>query len=140
MRELRHRLTLTLTLFALLAVPCAWTTSVPKKPTPETEWERLVSEAALLSRNFSPEERADLLLDILQISSAPSSQVRQQALDLFTLSTTQLRQGHYRAVMQKNALTALSRVDPERAAGLYTTQDTPDMWTCLLYTSPSPRD
>jgi hypothetical protein len=128
MRARRHAFQGRLALLALVLVSLAWSATKPKSPKQEPEWERLVNAASTLSRSFSPEEKADLLLDILQIPAAPPDWTRQRSLDLFAISTRQLKPSHYRAVMQKNALTVLSRVDPEKATKLYTTQDTPDMW------------
>jgi hypothetical protein len=88
-----------------------------------------------MAAHFSPEERADLLLDLLHSPAGRhSDKGKQWSLELFSISTKQLRPGHYRASMQKNALTALSRIDPQRAAQLYTTQDTPDMWNQTVST------
>src|SRR6516165_4568855 len=127
MGGLRHWVTVLL--IASMTAPCAFAGAQParKKP-PQPDWLRFVNEAYTLSPNFSPEEKADLLLDMLDVPALSQEQKERWSLEIFSLATKDIRPSHYRAAMQKNALVALCKVNPEKAAALYTTQDTPEMW------------
>ncbi|MFN0170605.1 MAG: hypothetical protein ACKV22_29640 [Bryobacteraceae bacterium] len=86
----------------------------------------LLEEADLVAAHFSPAERADLLLSLANASGTRErKRTEAWALDLFQISTRQLDDSLYRRAMQKNALTALSAVNPLRAADLYEFQDPP---------------
>lgn len=92
--------------------------------------ERLILQAESISRNFSPEERADLLLDILDTPAGTSAENgKKWSLELFAISKDQLSPGPYRAAIQKNALVDLTKVDVLETVRLFRDQDTPDMWT-----------
>ncbi|MGA7293212.1 MAG: hypothetical protein WBW53_12600 [Terriglobales bacterium] len=91
-------------------------------------WQQLLEEADAVSHDFSPEERADFLGNAALAAHGSPRLCEAFSLELFTIASTKLQPGRYRAAMQKNALVALSRVDPEKAASLFTKQDTPDMW------------
>lgn len=122
MFQLTKHTLLACSLFLFTASSAKATTSVP-------EWKRLVEEAYLTSRSLSPEERADLLLTLLETRAADDQKQREAwSLELFRITTQELKPSHYRAAMQKNALVDLCKADPWKAAELYTTQDTPDMW------------
>ncbi|MFQ5777190.1 MAG: hypothetical protein ACE5IP_04200 [Terriglobia bacterium] len=87
---------------------------------------QLLEEANAISRNFIPEERADLLLELSQFAVAlDPPRANSWSLELFQIATNELAPGPYRAAMQKNALTTLARTDPMRAAELYTLQNPP---------------
>jgi len=64
----------------------------------------------------------------LDVPALSQEQKERWSLEIFSLATKDIRPSHYRAAMQKNALVALCKVNPEKAAALYTTQDTPEMW------------
>lgn len=128
MRAARHAFNTNCVLFLVLAAHLAWCGASKEKNSKESESERLIREAYTISLGFAPEHRADLLLDILQVPNANAADVlKERSLELFAL-TRQMKLGSFRASMQKNALVSLSKVDPEKAAELYLTQDTPDMW------------
>jgi len=96
---------------------------------PKSEGERLIAQAQAISSGFSPEERADLLLDILDTPAGRFvDNGRKWSLELYSISRRQLQPGPYRAAVQKNALIDLANVDPVKAAQLFKSQDTPDMW------------
>ncbi len=117
----------------LACAETAGTRTVSKKPEPP--WLQLLKQADLISRNFSPEERADFLLDGSEAAlKADPNLAKAWSLELFRIATTKLEPSHYRAAMQKNALTTLARIDPDKAAELYTLQDTPDMWNQKVLT------
>ncbi len=87
---------------------------------------RLLHEAEQISRHFTPEERADLLLDLSRtINVVEKKESEQWSLEIFNLATTVIRPGPYRLAMQKNALTTLALVDADKAAKLYVQQDSP---------------
>lgn len=87
----------------------------------------LLREADTLSRSFTPEERAELLLRLAQ-AAAPFDAARANSwsLELFRIATTQLPHGMYRNAMQKDALVTLAQSDPVQAAKLYKQQDVPN--------------
>lgn len=92
--------------------------------------ELLILQAEDVSRNFSPEERADLLLDILDTPAGSSVENgKKWSLELFAISKNELSPGPYRAAIQKNALIDLTKVDVSEAVRLFRAQDTPEMWT-----------
>lgn len=96
----------------------------PDPPQPE----QLISEARAISSAFPPEEKADLLLDILATpAGALPTTGRKWSLELFSISKNQLQPGPYRAAIQKNALVDLAKVDPTETAKLFKSQDTPEM-------------
>jgi hypothetical protein len=114
-------------LVALLLVPVIHAKS--RQARQEPEGQRLITEAEGIARGFSPEERADLLLDMLETPMGDfPAQGKSWSLELFSISKKQLRPGAYRAAIQKNALIHLAKLDPLEAAKLFKTQDTPDMW------------
>lgn len=139
-------------LLALLVVPVITAKSTQAREEPEGQ--RLIAEAEGIAHGFSPEERADLLLDMLETPMGDFPvQGKSWSLELFSISKNQLRPGAYRAAIQKNALIHLAKVDPLEAAKLFKTQDTPDMWDqpvlmedyrtwwrarCFLNSGPSP--
>ncbi len=87
----------------------------------------LLREADTLSRSFTPEERAELLLRLAQ-AAAPFDAARANSwsLELFRIATAQLPHGMYRNAMQKDALVTLAQSDPVQAAKLYKQQDVPN--------------
>lgn len=88
----------------------------------------LLHEADILSRPFAPEERAELLLTMAQ-TAAPfdAARAKSWSLELFRITTEQLRHGMYREAMQKDALVTLAQNDPILAAKLYKQQDIPNI-------------
>jgi hypothetical protein len=92
--------------------------------------ERLILYAESVCRNFSPEERADLLLDFLDTPAGYSAENgKKWSLELSAISKNQLRPGPYRSAIQKNALIGLTKMDVSEAVRLFRDQDTPEMWT-----------
>jgi hypothetical protein len=87
---------------------------------------QLLQEVYSAAANSVPEERSSLLLNIAN-TVAPMDPSRSQdwALELLDYATKNVSDARYRAAQQKNALTALARVDPEKAAELFQTQDLP---------------
>lgn len=124
-----NRASLPILSLSLVAFLLASGTAESRPRVQKPEGQRLITEAEAISRGFSPEERADLLLDILDTpaGSVPESG-RSWSLELYSISKNQLTLGAYRAAIQKNALIDLAKVDPSEAAKLFKTQDTPDMW------------
>lgn len=108
--------------FTALAACAAGQDAVSQPVTPG----QLLAEADSVSANFPPEERADLILDLVQ-ANAPGA--RAQTLEwidrLLFLCHKQLTPGLYRSAMEKNALTALALIDPKRAAEIYLDQEAP---------------
>lgn len=123
-----NKSTLRLFSYVTLAVVVYSTARASSTKPQQPEAQRLIGEAEIISRSFSPEERADLLLDML---GTPAGTVpdtgKRWSLELFSISKLQLRPGPYRAAIQKNALIDLANVDASEAAKLFKSQDTPDM-------------
>lgn len=104
--------------------------SAPAKTVSDQSSMTLLKQADMLSRTFSPEERADILFDLANAAvPLDPSLAASWASELWRISTKELVPGHYRAAMQKDALITLARVNPQKAAGLYTSQDLPNTWT-----------
>src|SRR5207245_2143651 len=113
-----------------LVVACHPTARAGSQKETNALGERLILQAENISRNFSPEERADLLLDILDTPAGTSAENgKKWSLELFAISKNQLSPGPYRAAIQKNALVDLTKVDVLETVRLFRDQDTPDMWT-----------
>jgi hypothetical protein len=122
---MRFRVVLTLLLVGWGPVPNAFGSKTKSVPAPIV----LLQEADLTGRDFSPEERAYLLLKLAQGAvSTDKPQAKRWAEDLFQVSTKRMSLGSYRAAMQKNALTVLAQIDPDEAATLYRQLDTPEQW------------
>jgi hypothetical protein len=88
----------------------------------------LLKQAERLSRDFVPEERADIL-DDLAAAAVPlrPSQAKAWANQLFHISQ-ELPTGQFRASVQRNALCVIAKVDAYRAASLWKLQDAPETW------------
>jgi hypothetical protein len=118
-----------LCLLALAVICCVATARAGFQKETKTSGEDLIAQAEGISRNFSPEERADLLLDILDTPAGDSAENgKKWSLELFAISKNQLSPGPYRAAIQKNALIDLTKVDPSETVRLFKDQDTPEMW------------
>lgn len=115
--------------FLILSVICVSPVKADSHKAESPDADHLIAEANVISRDFTPEERANLLLDILDTPLGTSpTQGEKWSLELFSISKNQLRPGSYRAATQKNALVALAKIDSSEAAKLFKSQDTPDMW------------
>jgi hypothetical protein len=88
---------------------------------------QLLQEADQLSANFIVEERADLLFE-LACAAAPldPAQADSWSSELFELARRLPSREGYRGAMEKNALVAMAKINPERAVTLFVQQDPPD--------------
>lgn len=90
---------------------------------PELGPERLLVRSYLLAQDFVPEERALHFERLAEVAAVlQPALARLWAEELFQLTFT-LPRTHDRVASQKNALTYLSQVDPERAMELFGTMD-----------------
>lgn len=90
----------------------------------------LLIEAEALSRPLPLEERADALLDLAQASATVDpNRAMAWSDEIWRIAQAQLPAGPYRAAMQKNALTTIATLNPDRALALWRLQDPPEAWT-----------